>query len=61
MTKRKMLFAVEHLLSQTLDRYLVMGISRNSRFIHKYSPNNAITASPVTFTIHHVNEEGQPP
>lgn len=38
-----------------------MGISRNSRFIHKYSPNKAISANPVPLTIHHVIDVGQPP
>ena len=62
-------FLLKHFLGEVnkpeqedlLERYLVMGISRNSRLMHKYSPNNAITASPVTLTTHQVIEEGQPP
>jgi hypothetical protein len=45
-----------------LERYrVVMGISRSSRLMHRYSPSKAITAIPVPFTAHHVSEVGQPP
>lgn len=51
------------LISQTFERcrVVVMGISRSSRLMHRYSPSKAITAIPVPFTTHHVSEVGQPP
>ena len=66
--RERELFGIKHVRgfkegggSGVLERYLGMGISCNSRFIHKYSPKKAITASPVPFTTHHVTDEGQPP
>lgn len=48
-------------LEGLLARCLVIGISSDSRFMHRYSPNNAITASPEILTTHQVKDEGQPP
>jgi hypothetical protein len=48
-------------MNRLLARSRDIGISFNSRRMHRYSPRRAMIAKPVILTTHHVMEAGHPP